>query len=89
MSIDCLDCLKSKRDISIKPKKQEIFLSNPKNRIQVSPRLKEIGVDHKLNGLHILKSGGDASAISTNSSNLVSERVLKFHGRTLGVRCTF
>ena len=39
---------------------------------------KEIGVDHKLYGLHSLRSGGATSAVSYNPS--LSERVLKLHG---------
>ena len=41
--------------------------------------LKEIGVDHKLYGLHSLRSGGATSAVSCNRN--LSERVLKFHRR--------
>ena len=41
--------------------------------------LKEIGVSHKLNGLHSLRSGGATSAVIYNPN--LSERVLKLHGR--------
>ena len=41
--------------------------------------LKEIGVNHKLYGLHSLRSGGATSAVSHNPN--LSERVLKLHGR--------
>ena len=41
--------------------------------------LKEIGVVHKLYGLHSLRSGGVTSAVSYNPN--LSERVLKLHGR--------
>ena len=41
--------------------------------------LKEVGVNHKLYGLHSLRSGGATSAVSYNPS--LSERVLKLHGR--------
>ena len=41
--------------------------------------LKEIGVDHKLYGLHSLRSGGATSAVSYNPN--LSKRVLKLHGR--------
>ena len=41
--------------------------------------LKELGLDHRLYGLHSLRSGRATCAVR-NSSNL-SERVLKLHGR--------
>ena len=41
--------------------------------------VKEIGVDHKLYGLHSLRSGGATSVVSYNPN--LSERVLKLHGR--------
>jgi len=41
--------------------------------------LKELGLDHRLYGLHSLRSGGATSAVR-NSSN-PSERVVKLHGR--------
>ena len=41
--------------------------------------VKEIGVYHKLYGLHSLRSGGATSAVSYNPN--LSERALKPHGR--------
>ena len=41
--------------------------------------LKETGVDHKLYGLHSLRSGGATSDVSFDI--YLSERLLKLHGR--------
>ena len=41
--------------------------------------LKELGLDHKMYGLHSLWSGGATSAVSYNPN--LSERLLKLHGR--------
>ena len=40
---------------------------------------KELGLDHKMCGLHCLRSGGATSAVSNNPN--LSERLLKLHGR--------
>lgn len=40
--------------------------------------LKKIGADHKLYGLHSLRSGGATCAVSYNPN--LSDKVLKFHG---------
>ena len=54
-------------------------LSYTRCREIIKDCLKELGLDHKMYGLHSLRSGGATSAVSNNPN--LSERLLKLHGR--------
>ena len=43
--------------------------------------LKELGYNPKGYGLHSLRAGGATSVVKADTSNTVSERLLKLHGR--------
>ena len=43
--------------------------------------LSVLGCDPKVNGLHSLRSGGIISVVKNDDSKVVSERLLKLHGR--------
>ena len=43
--------------------------------------LKELGYNPKDYGLHTLRAGGVTSVVMADTSNTVSQRLLKLHGR--------